>query len=78
MSEWKPMSTAPKDRPLLLWVTRIGTIPPGPGGGWEPAAVVGRWERFIERWRLAPSYFDDNVHDLFPTLWAEIPEPPKD
>jgi hypothetical protein len=60
MTTWKTMGDAPKDRAVLLWVTRFATVPAGQS---EPAAVVGL-RNSVGRWKVEPEYLNPPAHLL--------------
>lgn len=70
---WQDISTAPKDRVLLLFGTLSG---PGldeshPEG---PRRVVGYWDSMDEAWALTDTPWSGPFFE--PTYWAECPPPP--
>lgn len=66
MSDWQPISTAPKDGTVIqLW----------PNMNWRnPAVFVGRWHSELEMWE---DLSDDNMVCGM-THWMPLPEPPKE
>ena len=62
-SAWLPMSSAPKDRPVLLRST----------WGGELVAVVGRWAGVHGCHCTLPMYGHDR-HQVFATGWCELPD----
>lgn len=62
MSEWQPISTAPKDGTIiLLYIPRAFTYPTKPGYWWKQHGY----------WR---AYGPDAIR---PTHWMPLPEPPQ-
>jgi hypothetical protein len=61
-SAWQPMSSAPKDRSILLRST----------WGGELVAVVGRWAEVHGCHCTLPIYGHDR-HQIFATGWHDLP-----
>lgn len=69
MTYWRPVDTAPHDRPLLL-------ARPGKGGPGYWNVVIGKWRQPLfgkAGWHSASGNPFDGV-----TLWAEVPYPEGD
>jgi len=72
MATWNTIGSAPKDKPVLLWVTRFATMPAGQS---EAGPVVGRWNRGIAQWKVEPETLNHG-EVLYPSHWMQLPEPP--
>lgn len=57
-SDPKPISDAPKDRPILAWCEN--------GCGWAKVS----WAKFSRCWLL----YDDRGIEVFPTCYYDLPE----
>lgn len=71
-ADWQPISTAPRDRPVMLYVPRQGDSP----ADW---IGVGHFE-FAPEGRAADGYWKaDNplVSATRATHWLPMPEPPE-
>lgn len=69
MTEWKPIETAPKDRSVLAWAP-----------GWESEQRIW-WDNNEAApsgyWQYAESALAELEPEAHPTLWLDIPFPPK-
>jgi hypothetical protein len=63
MTEWQPISTAPKDEDIYILACREGSKIPG---------ILG-WDQ-DEGWYWFNGMFRDTT---IPTHWMPLPEPPK-
>lgn len=72
MSDWQPISTAPKDETWVL----LYTANDGAGG-----IVMGCWDAGCDATEDDPGYpagwMDAGGFFLHPTHWMPLPEPPK-
>ena len=70
MSDWNPISTAPKDGRKLLLFTRLKSDP-------EMAfyPVIGHWNDALQAWKLTPEHLSA-AEELIPSLWNELPHLP--
>jgi hypothetical protein len=62
MSEWQPIETAPKDRPIML------------AGQWGGFGQSGEWDIQIGTWLI--NRFQHVGTDV-PTHWMLLPKPPE-
>lgn len=64
MNNWKPIETAPKDNPILVYEPKAG----------NGSIYVCKWDNWRNGWVEASG----EVHHMwFPTHWAELPLPPE-
>jgi hypothetical protein len=73
MDEWQPISTAPKDRTIDLWVKQGGRVPDckwsQKHNGWMTWGP-NTWGEYGEIYVVA--------YSGEPTHWREIPDAPRD
>lgn len=73
MSEWQPISTAPKGKPVLLWAG--GSVSVGEHG---TAAWQTEWNGLVDGELAWAGGYDNaglaTVHN--PTHWMPLPDPP--
>lgn len=75
MSEWKDISTAPKDGEVFLYVPSWGNTPIG---AYYIHKEYGDEVGLEEGWYASLDYdFPSDVHIANPTHWQKLPEPPK-
>ena len=79
MSEWQPISTAPKDgTPILVFPGLLGHPIVA---AWErpakhpPRGRVGNWSDNFGFWRVV---LTNKATPYIPTHWMPLPPPPKD
>lgn len=76
MEGWQDISTAPKDREVLLWVPDWHQYP---GGTVKGARLVGRWvyggHMDLTGWVVTDEQTGGPC-TVSPTLWAELPPEP--
>lgn len=70
MTEWQPIESAPKDRPILVW---------GPPEDDSPKqiraqCVVAFWCACLSEWHLADA--DEEPTWIGITHWMPLPDPP--
>jgi hypothetical protein len=73
MTEWQPISTAPKDERILLYVPAFGP--------WDSAAWAGSWSWVREQWAIHTPFASGDkavfgVDAPPPTHWMELPPAP--
>lgn len=77
LNAWNQISTAPKDRRVLLFYPerKNGYIYP-----MSSEKIVGKWSHYLEIWLcdLYPIWHNDKSITVQPTHWQELPENPKD
>ena len=69
MTEWQPISTAPKDMRVLLFYDLQTKVLPSTFG-----MTVGQWDS----WRDPPQFASEGFNDEAPqpTHWMLLPDPP--
>ena len=70
MSDWKAISTAPKDGRKLLLFAHLKS---DPDMIFHP--VVGHWSDEVHAWKVTPEQLN-GVEELMPSLWSELPHLP--
>jgi hypothetical protein len=72
MSEWQPISTAPKDgQTIVLFGEGLVTV-----GGWVSAADQGAEPS--EEYSIAADWWSLDLRNNAPTHWMPLPDPPQD
>lgn len=70
MSDWKPISTAPKEGRKLLLFAHLKN---DPDMTFHP--VVGHWNEGVQAWKMSPEQLN-LIEELMPSLWSERPRQP--
>jgi hypothetical protein len=70
MSDWKPISTAPKDGRKLLLFAHLKN-----DSEMKFHPVVGHWNEALNAWKVTPEQLN-SIEELMPSLWCELPHQP--
>ena len=70
MSDWKPISTAPKDGRKLLLFARLKS-----DADMTFYPVIWHWNDAVHAWKATPEQLNA-IEELMPSLWNEIPHLP--
>jgi hypothetical protein len=70
MSDWKAISTAPKDGRKLLLFAHLKS---DPEMTFHP--VIGHWNDAVQAWKVTPEQLNA-IEELMPSLWRELPHLP--
>lgn len=65
MSEWHPIETAPRMKPVIVWSAEYGM-------------AMAYWSDLSGKWFVSCSGYAVISLDWNPTRWTELPNPPGD
>ena len=78
MSEWQPISTAPKDGRLIFAICNLGDGPYEEAIFWEEPNIIRRLIGIKPGWRTNVGAFGGYVTAAArPTHWMPLPTPPQ-